>query len=238
MRSMIPSTLPSLATAAFALLVPTAAMAGPPVTPGAPQEVAAQGGDGDCGHSATVARWVPSLDPAARFIVANPERFVALGRTAEGFWSSQWTTPNDACDDCGSLDLVFTRFSDGKSTRYPVLSHDDRASFSHRPDAGSIAWAAQREVELRDLMLRRLWRYAATVWPVATLRHDYAVVTPPRTLAPGAPPDALPAYRGWLVGVVQGGHSRLRFTVDAGRSMCWCTWSWRAFVPPVTGRVK
>jgi hypothetical protein len=220
-------TLLSTLTAALTLAAAGPALAAPPVGGGAPVHVAAQDAADSCGfRSVAVARWVPSLGPAARFIVADPTRFVALGRTDDGFWSTQWTTPGDACDDCGHLDLVFTRFADGRSTRYPVLREEDRRAFDSRPDAGSPAWSAAREAALRDLMLQRLWRYAATVWPVATLRHDYAVVTPKED------PAGTPApYRGWLVGIVQGGRSRLRFTTDMAHSMCWCFESWRSFVP-------
>lgn len=214
-----------VAAAAVFALIPVAARAAPLPGAGTAVHVTAEdAGDSCASRDVTVTRWVPSLGPAARFIASDSSRFIALGRTDEGFWSSQWTIPSDACDDCSYLDLVFTRFSDGRSTRYPVLREEDRRAFDKQPHAGTPAWEAARQKALQDLMLRRLWHLAGTVWPVASLRHDYVVDVPK------APPAGAPnPYLGWIVGVVQGGRTRLRFTTDEVHSMCWCMESWRAF---------
>lgn len=218
------TALLAVLASAVALMASSPAVAGP--APAASTTVTTQDPADSCGHrSIDVARWVPSLGPAARFIVDSSSTFVALGRTDEGFWSTQRTRA-DACDDCDELDLVFTRWSDGKSTRYPVLGNDVRQAVDRRLAAGGPVAPGAHEAARKEVMLRRLWHYAATVWPVATLRHDYAVVTP------RPEPDGSAAFhRGWLVGVVQAGRSRLRFTTDQRHFMCWCNESWRSLVP-------
>jgi hypothetical protein len=208
-----------------------AALANPPAAPPPVKQVMLSVEGAWCSvRSASVTRWTPALGPAARFILKSGAEFVALGRTDEGFWSAQ-LTPSDACGaECDALDLVFTRFDDGTSKRYPISSYADREQAPAITAGDYEASAAAREAWLERRKLSRLWSYAHTVWPVAELRHDYAVVTPvPGTLVPGEPMFETPPYRGWLVGIVQEGHTRLRFTMDKTQFMCWCNSSWRAF---------
>lgn len=158
---------------------------------------------------AEVVRWTPSKGPAARFIVDSDASLVVLGRTDKGFWAAVRES-GDACDapGCTQLDLLFTPFDGSPSKRYPVQKwgEGDR----HTP------------AEMRQVMLRRLWKLAGATWPIGSLRHDYALVTPQSK--DGSPPK----HPGWLAEAVMAGRWRVRWDHNVRSHMCWCDASWRA----------
>jgi hypothetical protein len=177
-------------------------------------------------RSVTVVRWTPAQGPAARFVVQHAFRggqgtLIGLGVTDEGLWSTQDTIPDGCGAECATIDLVFTRFADGRSTRHPLWGDADvRAVLAHPETA-----AAQREQAVR----RRLWAYAGTVWPAGSMRQDYALITP---ASKGSDDGAPPPYAGWLAAVVRGGRWSLRLTTKLSQTMCWCSSTWTSVARP------
>jgi len=168
--------------------------------------------------SADLARWSPADGPPARFVAeafarGDGHRWLGLGYTDDGFWSAEAGPPNDACDACGNLDLVLTRF-DGTRHGFPVVGLADRSRLEGQPPAA-----------LRDLALQRLWHLAATVWPAGGLKQTYAFRLPPKRAADGS----VDPYPGWMGEASERGGWLLRFGLTADPIMCWCHYAWRGW---------
>ncbi len=170
---------------------------------------------GMCGRTVEVEQWTPQKGAIARFVAdafANSSHtglWIGLGRVGTSFWSAEGGDPNDACDDCRSLNLVETR-ADGTRRLHTVLGSTDYAR------SGSDA-AARKEI-----VLAKLWKLASSTWPADKLTQNYSItVGKPLANAPDEDPP-------FTVKVHAQGAFEFRYDLGASTSMCWCLYEWKA----------
>jgi hypothetical protein len=144
---------------------------------------------------------------------------------------------SDACENCEStLDLVVTSFAEGRAKHFPLYRVRDYTKYNEGGDDSAPGWAEAKADWKRRLVAKRLWEYASTVWPAKRMRHDYGLAMIRPKLGENGEGLQTPTYPGWLVGVVQNGSVRVRYTLDQVNHMCWCDSSWRSFVPDASAR--